>query len=567
MLEFANFRRSLIAIAALTCALGVPISTQLHAASQAESSTGLPSMGGGGELPLVQERKIGDSIARQLWRDPDLLDDPLLQAYVDGVFGALIAAARERGELDADMAERFAWRAFIGKDRTVNAFALPGGYFGVHAGLLKMTVTRDEFASVIAHEISHVTQRHISRNMTKQAQQQPLILAGTILGILASRNSPDALAATAMGSQAAGAQLQLNFSREMEREADRVGFNVLTHAGFAPEGMRSMFERLQNATRLVDSGSFPYLRSHPLTTERIAEVQSRVQLEPIGVMAPVSTVALGPRVGALANASSVLARDPAIGQAMHSLMSARAKVLADNSLDQLRVLTTEGLTATVDALPAERKVGALYTSMLAHHRLREFGDAWKRFEALKPLLVTDSIEFVAIEIAANELSRDQAISQGAGANWAAAQAFARPATSTHGQWRPTVMAWAATQINAGHAPQASERLQTWISEHPDDPYAWRLLSKAWEAQGRSLRSVEALAQAHKLEFDLSGALERLKAAQRMTRNTAADHVDASIIDAKAREIASVLREQNAQERVNRQFATGLKARTANVSFR
>ncbi len=556
---FARFRPGLIAIAAWASLMAAPISTAVHAANAALETPagGLPSLGGAGEMPLAQERKLGDSIARQLWRDPDLLDDPLLQSYVDGVFAALIAAARERGELDADMAERFAWRAFIGKDRTVNAFALPGGYFGVHAGLLKMTVTRDEFASVIAHEISHVTQRHISRNIAKQTQQQPLLLAATLLGVLAAR-SADAVAATVYGSQAAGAQLQLNFSREMEREADRVGFNVLTQAGFEPQGMRSMFERLQNATRLADSGSFPYLRSHPLTTERIAEVQSRVQLDANNVM--LSAVA-GPRAGPGApqgiKTSALLASDPAIGPGMHTLMSARAKVLADNSLDQLRIFATEGNAATVEALPAERRLGALYTSMLAHHRLREFDEAWTRFHEIKPLLVSDSIEYVAIEIAANELSRDQAIAQGQQANWQSALAHARGPASPHGQWRPSVMAWSATQINAGLAPRASERLQNWVAEHPGDTYAWRLLAKAWEAQGRNLRSVEARAQAHKLELDLSGALERLKTAQRMTRNTAADHVDASIIDAKAREIASALRDSGGADRPGRPFAVAL----------
>jgi predicted Zn-dependent protease len=230
-------------------------------------------------LPLGTERRLGDRIARSLFKDPDLLDDPLLQQYVDDVFAPVFKAARARGDLDADMAERFGWRLFLGKDRTINAFALPGGYFGVHAGLINAVATRDELASVLAHELSHVTQRHISRLISKQGLQTPWVLAGLILATMAARGgNADATNAAIVGSQAAAQQQQLNFSRDMEREADRVGYQVLVQAGYSPQGMTGMFERLQNATRLTDSGSLPYLRSHPLSTERIADAQSRSEL-------------------------------------------------------------------------------------------------------------------------------------------------------------------------------------------------------------------------------------------------------------------------------------------------
>jgi beta-barrel assembly-enhancing protease len=579
---------SVVAVAAAVAASALAPSSLAQASRPADSVatpsvSGLPSMGGAGEMSLIQERKIGDSIAKQLWRDPDLLDDPLLQAYVDGVYAAIVAAARDRGELDADMADKFAWKAFVGKDRSVNAFALPGGYFGVHAGMLKATQTRDEFASVVAHEVSHVTQRHISRSMAKDAQNAPLVMAGTILGlVLASRSgSADALAATAYGSQAVGAQMQLNYSRDMEREADRVGLNVLTHAGYNADGMRSMFERLQQATRLVDSGQYPYLRSHPLNTERIAEVQARLQvqgapsaggpLNPAGAASPSNAASSGTglRLGGLSlgnpsrnagpGVGQGFANDPALSQRMHALMSARAKVLADNTLDQLRALAAEAQHIKPESLKtangiAEAPFANLFAAGLALHRLREFEAAQTVFSTLNPILVPDSVEFVAIKIAANELLRDQAIAQGPKGNWAAVLASAEGLDRAAHLGRPALMAWAATQISADQPARATDKLQNWVADHSQDPYAWRMLSKSYAAQGRQLRSVEALAQAHKVEGDLKGALERLQAAQRMARNTAADHVDASIIDTKAREIQSALREQAVQDRFNRQLA-------------
>jgi beta-barrel assembly-enhancing protease len=222
-------------------------------------------------MTLSAERKIGDRIARELYRDPDYIDDPLLDEYIQSLWKPLVASAQARGELSPELQERFAWQILLGRDRSVNAFALPGGYISVVA-------SRDELASVMAHELSHVTQRHISRSMSDQARMTPLMIGSMILGLLAASKSPQSAQALILGGQAAAVQSQLSFSRDMEREADRVGYSVMTEAGFDPRGFVSMFGKLQQASALNDNGSFPYLRSHPMTTERMADMQSRQQL-------------------------------------------------------------------------------------------------------------------------------------------------------------------------------------------------------------------------------------------------------------------------------------------------
>ena len=125
--------------------------------------------------------------------------------------------------------------------------------------------------------MSHVTQRHIARSITGDSKRSLVGLAAMILGMLAASrsNSPDAMSAVIAGTQAATIQGQLNFSRDVEREADRVGFQVMTAAGFAPGGMAAMFEKMDASSRLNDFGGFPYLRTHPLTVERIGEARAR----------------------------------------------------------------------------------------------------------------------------------------------------------------------------------------------------------------------------------------------------------------------------------------------------
>src|ERR1035437_7128167 len=338
--------RTAIFLIALGLAAAAPLSAQPGATAAAQ----IPTLGDGSELGSAAERRLGDRIAREMYRDPDYIDDPVLMDYVQGIWQPLLAAARARGDLSPELAERFAWELMLGRDRTVNAFALPGGYFGVHLGLLAVVGSRDELASVLGHEMSHVTQRHISRLIAKQGKQTPWLIGAMILGALAASKNADAGNAMMVGGQAVAAQSQLNFSRDMEREADRVGFGVMTQAGFEGQGFISMFDKLQNASRLNDNGAYPYLRSHPLTTERSADMQARQALLAVGS----TNATLTPQ---------------------HAMMVARARVLSNPGVDSLRALIAEADAAGVAALAASPQAGVLYGAALAANQLRDFANA------------------------------------------------------------------------------------------------------------------------------------------------------------------------------------------------
>src|SRR5690606_36173193 len=155
-------------------------------------------------------------IAQSIYRDPDYLDDALIGDYLQQIWQPLLASARQRGDIPPELAERLAWELMISRDRSVNAFALPGGYLGVHLGLLAVTERPEELASVLAHELSHVSQRHIARLMSNEQRMAPWMIAAMVLGALAAGSNADVAGAAIAGGSAVAAQQSLKFSRDME---------------------------------------------------------------------------------------------------------------------------------------------------------------------------------------------------------------------------------------------------------------------------------------------------------------------------------------------------------------
>jgi beta-barrel assembly-enhancing protease len=474
----------------------------------------LPSLGESAneDFTVSVERRLGEQIMRDIRRDPDYLDDPPLLEYLQSLWQPLVAEARELGEITPDTDQQLAWESFLVRDRSVNAFALPGGYVGVHLGLIAMTSTRDELASVLAHELSHITQRHIARSIASSQRQSIVSMAALILGVLAASrsNSGDMAQAAILGSQAAAAQGQLNFSRDMEREADRVGFGVLVGAGFSSSGMASMFEKLDAASRL-DSSSFPYLLSHPLTTERIADARARIMLP-------------GGR--------------PMSESLLHPLMQARARVLMDTS-----VQTLHRLQQPVTGPQALReRLGLLYAAALASSILREPAVADARVdEALRLAEGADPADPQAVQ--ALRLLKGQLLVDRGDAARAAQWLDAMPAGP--GRRAPMLLRAQAAlgQVRIG-APDAAkdlhrstEALQTWLAEHRQDATAWGLLAQCADVGGFRLRALRAQAEERAALGDLAGAVDRLRAGQALARSGGStDFIEASVIDARLREL-------------------------------
>ncbi|MFE8646523.1 M48 family metalloprotease [Sphingomonas sp. NCPPB 2930] len=507
----------------------------------------LPTLGDGSEMSAAAERRLGDRIARSLYRDPDFVDDPVLVEYIQTIWQSLMAAARARGEMSDELQERFAWEVLLGRDRTVNAFALPGGYLGVHAGLIAITASRDELASVLAHELSHVTQRHISRLMTQQSRSTPLMLAAMVMGALAASRSPEAANALIVGGTAVHAQGQLNFSRAMEREADRVGYGVMTGAGFDGQGFAGMFEKLQQASRINDNGSFPYLRSHPLTTERIADMRSRLPMAGLVTDTAARTPAADTGVSRAPAAAGVL---PAVnvtaaavpGGLEHAMVAARARVVSRPGVDALRAWAGEPDQGGFTAQPPARQAVALYAGALASVQQRDLDHARRLAARLVPLVAGDARPARLARLLGAEIE----LTENRGA--AAAASLAAPADKAAPAGRPELLYYAQASQHGSGARDVSDRLQTWVARNPRDATAWQLLATAYRADGQPLRALRAEAEAQVAHVDWQGAVDRYRAGQELMRagGPGADYVEASIIDTRLREAELRLREEAAE---------------------
>jgi predicted Zn-dependent protease len=242
----------------------------------AQSSTGndLPDIGSpaSSTLTLDDEYHIGLQVMRQLRDEGQIIEDPEATEYLQALGSRIVAQAT------GDSAQKFSF--FFVRDNTINAFALPGGFIGVNYGLVLATRNEAQLAGVLAHEIAHVTQRHIARRVRSQGRQSIATMAAILAAILigAATGSSDAAMGGVSMAQGAAMQQQINFTRANENEADRVGMGFLAAAGFDPYGMPDFFETIGRRTAITaqNRNALPeILQSHPVTTNRIAESRSR----------------------------------------------------------------------------------------------------------------------------------------------------------------------------------------------------------------------------------------------------------------------------------------------------
>ena len=425
----------------------------------------LPELGDSSSSALspLLERKLGESVMRDIrFNDPAFVDDPEVNEYLNNL-GYKLLSAVPGARLDFEF--------FAVREPTINAFALPGGFVGMHTGLLTAADSESEVASVLAHEITHVTQRHIARQVGAQQQMQLPAMIALAAALLVARSRPDLASGAAMAAQGAAVQGQLSYSRDFEREADRIGFTTLQAAGFDVRGMPAFFEKLQRYTRISDDGRAPgYLRSHPLTADRIADAQNRAQNAPY--------------------------RQHADSIEFHLV---RAKLRAEVGEPRDAVTYFKGVLQ--DGRYAN-EIAARYGLAVAMLRNRQLPDAKAEIAKLR----AGPQKYPMIEsLYARTL-------QAAGEGPAAIAAY-KDAMGRFSYSRPLVYGYVGALLDAGRHEETMAALREQLRLYPGSPELLGMQAKGYAALGKRLLQHQTQAEVYLLQGSLPAAIEQLQLAQ------------------------------------------------------
>ncbi|MBQ7627157.1 MAG: M48 family metallopeptidase [Rhodocyclaceae bacterium] len=461
------------ACAALSLLCAAP---PLHAASDS-----LPDLGevGTASLSVQDETRLGQRIMESIRADAAYLEDAEINYWLQSLGEKLVASSDKAGT---------PFEFFVVSDASINAFALPGGHIGVHTGLIDAVRNESELAGVLSHEIAHVSQRHIAQSIGRRNDTTLMMLAAMLAAALAARSNPDLTQAAIVSAQAGAIQSELGYSRAFEREADRIGLTILERAGFDVRGMVSFFERLQQTTRLYESKNLPaYLRTHPLTQERIADMANRV-------------AQMSPREHA----------DSA------DFRFARAKLRAGQGLpsDAAAYFRAE---LKKDPNNAALRYGLAQSLYLGKHN----DEAW---EALAPLRESAASPFFDELAARIELARKRP---------QAALAIVDAALARAPQNRPLAYTRMDALLQDGQPQRAAELARDGVRRAPQDANYWTRLARASEALGKPADMHRAQAEVYALKGALPQAVEQLELAR---KSGGGDFYEQSTIDARLREL-------------------------------
>lgn len=458
----------------------------LAAAVPVAAEVRLPDIGdpANSVFSAADDRALGDAFMREVRAHVAVIDDPEVEAYIQGLGDRLTAHLRGPSG---------AFHYFVVRDRSINAFAGPGGHIGVNSGLILLTESESELASVLAHETAHVTQHHIARGIVNARRSNIPALAGLLAAIVIGIKNPQAGRATLAGLTGLNAQRRINFTRSNELEADRVGMQILHDSGFDANAMPVFFERLQNTYRFTRRPP-AFLLDHPVTGERIADARARAAQFPYRQY---------------------------VDSAAYALVRAKLRVItASDPRTALRYFAGQAKDQGGDAGLASR-----YGRALALARTGESAAA----NALLDELIKEKPQRIAFRLA----RADNELRSGDGA-----RAVARYAAvfRLYPDDAAVVRGYANALVQMRRAKQAVRVLLDYRHVHALSAPLLRLLAKAYQATGQVAESKLALAEQFYKNGDLDAAIRQLE----LGRRSPGDYYVRSKIDAR---IESLRQEQ------------------------
>ena len=459
-------------------------------------SDGLPDLGDVSQAALTpfQERQIGQQSMMQIRASKQYLDDAEINDYLNQLGGKLVENSPEPS-LDFEF--------FAVDDNNVNAFALPGGFIGVNTGLILITQSESELASVLAHEISHVTQHHLARMIDAQRGSGLISMAAIAAAILAARTNPQVTEAAIASVQAGNIQQQLNYTRSYEEEADRIGLQLLQKSGFDTHAMPEFLLRLQKATRLLDSNAPNYMRTHPITSDRIAEIENRIHDQPYRLI-PDSL----------------------------DFQLVRTKLIeAQKTAPDAIAYFSDALGAQNFGNPIAQRYGlvrALLRNNEVERASHEFLQLRKQANA-SPISKNDPM-IAALE---GQVLR-------AAKKYPEALAFYRNAVQNFPQHRTLIYDYTDLLLQNNQAEPAIKLLTEQLARHPRDTTLYDLQARAYAMQGNVLEQHKAQAYSYAWQGNLSAAIEQLE----MAKQAGGSFYQLSAIESDLRELRGMLDVRN-----------------------
>ena len=485
-------------------------------ALQTQPTFVLPDMGdpGGDSLSRLDEKKYGEMIMRQIRPDPEYSNDLPIYDFLNQMERRLLEAAKrlQLGGANEQGSGVYTFEVFAVKDSSINAFALPGGFIGFHTGLLVNAESDSEVASVMGHETGHVLQRHLARQMDKQATNTMLALAGILLGALAASRNPGAASGLMQGGQALAVNNQLSYSRDAEREADRIGFQILAASGYDVNGAPGFFQRLQKATGIMDSGVPAYVRTHPLTTDRIADMQDRARNIPNR------------------NVSTAVE---------FYFIKARARLEQSGGSSQMYDLKNTFESLSKQSAPGKQMEGVYGLALIAQKQ-GKVDQAATYLQQARTLASSASApgspilrQSLSLDITSSELALAK------GKNEEALQ-IAQATLKAYPQSYAAGAAMMNAYLKLGRTNDAIAWLKARTRLQPNEVVWWAMLSKAYDQANNVPMRHYALGEKYALEGAWPSAIEQLKIAR---SSGGADFYQASSIDARLREMQKQYREE------------------------
>ena len=464
--------------------------------------TSLPDLGDVSQTVLtpLDEQYIGDQIMREVAASDEVLQDIEVIDYLNTLGNKLAAAS-------PDKQQKFNF--FVVQDNSINAFAMPGGIIGVHTGLILANNSESELASVLGHEIGHVTQRHLARMLAKQKTDMFKNIAGIALALLVSRANPELATGALTTASAAGVQRQLDYTREHEREADRVGLSILDNAGFDARAMPAFFSTLQRGTRFTEGAAPSFLRTHPLNAERIADVSNRVETMPYRQVADSLEFNL---VKAKLRASNGIAQS-AIDQFEDNISERRfASETAEHYGLALAMLRKN------DLVGAQNQVKWLKNNAQQYNGQNAF------------------IENLAARLEVAKNNPQTAASQ-----------YSKALTLFPAH-RSLIYGYAEHFLAINQPDKAIKLVQDKQALYPFDAYFYDILAKAYSAKNKNLLRFQAQGESYYRKFNLKRAIEQMDFA---TKAKDGNFYEQSIVEARLKELRRLQEnEKLAEERLS-----------------